>query len=223
MIQLKPRFIEQTTFNKNLNNNNGHPLLGCLLKIDYFIDILKSASENIKEEPYIFFTDADIVVKPGIYNVLKEYMDRGDSMVFLKEGGANSANIGAILFKVSPEVIEFCEIVRARGLDDPNKSVRLDQDYVNDVLREYHGTWSLFKNSELCCSNEYKGNKDCALVQILSSNIAKEFHVAEKLFFTAQLGVEMGKYMQYVPEHIKIYIYKFQDLLAKSHTVKTRS
>jgi hypothetical protein len=222
-IQLKPRFIEQAAFNKDLNKNDGHPLLGCLLKIDYFIDILKSASENVKEEPYIFFTDADIFVKPGIYNVLKEHMDRGDSMVFLKEGGANSANIGAILFKVCPEVIDFCEIVRARGLDDPNKSILLDQDFVNDVLREYNGTWSLFKNSELCCSNEYKGNKECVLVQILSSNIAKEFHVAEKLFFAAQLGVEMDKYMQYVPGHIIPYIYKFQDLLAKSRTAKSQN
>lgn len=216
-ITLKPTFIEQSIFNKGLNQKDGHPLLGCLIKIDFFIHILKSTMNEVGNEPYIFFTDTDIIVKPGIYDVLKPHMDRGETMVFLKEGGQISANIGVILFKVCPEVIEFWELVRARGLDDCNRLQHLDQDYANDLLREYPGTWSLFDESKFCCSNVLTRTHTYVLVQILSSNIHKDFHVAEKIFAVAQFGVNMEKYMKHVPEHIIQKIYEFQEILAANY------
>ena len=181
--------------------------------MDYFIYILKSAMKRVNEESYVFFTDVDVAVKPGVYEALKPHMDRGETMVFLKEGhGQKSANTGAILFKVCPEVVEFWELVRARALSEKG-----DQDYVNDLLREYPGTWALFDESKFCRSNDWTGNTDYVLLQIRSSNIGKEFHVAEKIFGIAQLGVDMEKYMKHVPEHIIQKIYEFQEILAANY------
>jgi hypothetical protein len=213
---LKPTFIDQSVFDRGLytikteDRANTNAWQGCLIKVDYLIDLLKTTAKESPLQTHIFFTDADIIVKPGIYNILKPYIDAGTSMTFLKEGG--HLNIGCMLLKVCPEVVEFWELVKAKVIENPK---HLDQGYVNDMIAEYSGTWLAFDKSHMVCSNEYKGNPDCLLLQILSSNIGKEFHVAEKLFFAAQLGVDMEKYMKYVPEHIIPYIYKFQDMLAK--------
>jgi hypothetical protein len=189
-----------------------------LNRADFFINILKSAMKRVNEEPYIFFTDVDVSVKPGVYEALKPHMDRGETMVFLKEAiGQNSAtqtsvNTGAILFKVCPEVIEFWELVRARALSEKG-----DQDYVNELLVEYPGTWALFDESKFCRSNDWTGNTDYVILQIRSSNIGKEFHIAEKIFGIAQLGIDMEKYMKHVPEHIIQKIYEFQEILAANY------
>jgi len=219
---LKPTFIDQSVFDKGLytikteKRVNTNAWQGCLIKVNYLIDLLKATSKDSPSQTHIFFTDADIIVKPGIYNILKPHIDAGTSMTFLKEG--DHLNIGCMLLKVCSEVVEFWELVKAKVIENPK---HLDQGYVNDMIGEYSGSWSAFHKSHMVCSNEYKGNPDCLLLQILSSNIAKEFHVAEKLFFAAQLGVEMDKYMQYVPGHIIPYIYKFQDLLSKSCTTNS--
>ena len=46
----------------------------------------------------------------------------------------------------------------------------------------------------------------------------EEFNMAEKIFSTAQ-HIDIQSYMQYVKEDIIPYIYKFQELLYKSHQI----
>jgi hypothetical protein len=50
----------------------------------------------------------------------------------------------------------------------------------------------------------------------LSSSLGKEFDFAEKIFITAQ-HIDIEEYMKYVDPDIIPYIYKFQEILFKSH------
>ena len=103
------------TFDINLHKKQGeHAWSGCSIKVDLLIRWLKEA-----KEPYILFTDVDLIVKPGIYQHLVPYMESGESMVFLKEG--QHLNIGFVLLKVCPDVLAFWEMVKAKIVEEPKK------------------------------------------------------------------------------------------------------
>lgn len=206
-LKLQPIFLDQSVFDRELYKIDGHAWLGCSIKIDLLLERLKM--EN--QAPYIIFSDIDILVKPGIYEKLQPYMDKGITMTFLKEG--EHLNIGFILLKVCPEVIAFWELVKARMVEDPQH----DQKYVNQMIGEYPGTWTTLDKKDFVCSNEWDGVSPYTVYQPLCSNLGKEFNVAEKLFYVAQLGVDMEPYMKYVPGEIIPYIYKFQEIVARSH------
>jgi len=203
-LSLEPIFIEQSVFDEKLHQTEGHAWMGCSLKIDLLIERLKRA-----KEPYILFTDVDVVVKPGIYEKLKGHMDKGDSMAFLKEG--EHLNIGFILLKVCSEVLEFWELVKAT-IDEKGGH---DQAHVNDLISGYPGTWSTFDQKDFACSNTWDGSP-FVVIQPLCSNIGKEFVMAEKVFYAAQY-TDTEKYMKYVPEEVIPYIYRFQEILIRSH------
>jgi hypothetical protein len=203
-IKLEPIFIEQAVFDAKLHQTeDGHAWAGCSMKIDLLIERLKAA-----KEPYILFTDVDIVVKPGIYAKLKDYMDTEISMVFLKEG--EHLNIGFVLLKVCSEVLEFWELVKATIEERGGH----DQAHVNDLIKDYPGTWTTFDRL-FCCSNTWDGGS-FLVIQPLCSNIGKEFVMAEKVFYAAQY-TDTEKYMKYVPEEVIPYIYRFQEILIRSH------
>jgi len=204
-LKLEPIFIEQSVFDAKLHQTEGsHAWAGCSMKIDLLIERLKSA-----KEPYILFTDVDIVVKPGIYEKIKPFMDKGDTMVFLKEG--EHLNIGFVLLKVCPEVLEFWELVKATM----DEKAGHDQTHVNDLIREYPHPWSTFNQTDFACSNTWDGSP-FVVIQPLCSNIGKEFVMAEKVFYAAQY-TDTEKYMKYVPEEVIPYIYRFQEILIRSH------
>ena len=53
-------------------------------------------------------------------------------------------------------------------------------------------------------------------MQVLCTNLGKELNMAEKIFNMAQhLNIE--SYMEYVPENIIPFIYKFQEILHNSY------
>jgi hypothetical protein len=210
-LRLEPIHIDQSVFDKELYQIEGHAWMGCCIKIDLLIQRLK---DNIgkKETPYILFTDVDLIVKPGIYDKLTPYLNGeiDSTMVFLNEGGG--LNIGFILLKVCDEVIAFWEIVREMMIEKPGH----DQGYVNTLIKEYTGTWSVFDTKVFVCNNEWDGKTPFLLLQPLTSGLGKEYDFAEKIFYSAQ-HMSIDPYMQYVPQDIIPFIYKFQEILIRSH------
>jgi hypothetical protein len=207
-LKLEPIFIEQSVFDKNLHQKEGeHAWSGCSIKIDLLIQRLKEA-HNI--HPYILFTDVDLLVNPGIYKNLVPYMESGTSMLFLKEG--EHLNIGFVLLKVCPDVLAFWEMVKAKMLEEPKH----DQGYVNELIEGYPGTYTTFDNQVFCCSNTWNGTTPFVVMQPLSSCLGKEFDFAEKVFYAAQYR-EIQEYMKYVPADIIPFIYRFQEIIVRSH------
>lgn len=204
-LKLEPIFIEQSVFDEKLHQTEGHAWMGCSLKIDLLIERLKTS-----KDPYVLFTDVDIVVKPGIYEKLKPFMDKQDTMVFLKEG--DFLNIGFILLKVCSEVLEFWELVKATISEKGGH----DQAHVNELIQGYHHPWSSFDNQLFACSNTWEGHIPFVVFQPLCSNLGKEFNMAEKIFYSAQ-HTTIAPYMKYVPEDIVPFIYRFQEILIRSH------
>lgn len=205
-LKLEPIFIDQNVFDENLHKKEGeHAWSGCAIKIELLIARIKEA-----KEPYILFTDVDLIVKPGIYATLVPYMNAGMSMVFLKEG--EHLNIGFILLKVCPDVLAFWEMVKAKMQEEPKH----DQMHVNELIQGYPGTYTTFDNQIFACSNTWEGKVPFVLMQPLCSNFGKEYDFAEKVFYSAQY-MEVQDYMKYVPEDIIPFIYKFQEVLMRSH------
>jgi hypothetical protein len=207
-LKLEPIFIDQSVFDENLYKAEGHAWMGCCIKIDLLIAALKDA--EVKKNPYILFTDVDLVVKPGIYDKLQAYTEAGTSMVFLKEG--EHLNIGFILLKVCSDVLNFWELVKAKMVESPKH----DQTYVNELIGEYPGIWSTFDRQTFTCTNVWDGKTPFVVMQPLSSCLGKEFDFAEKIFYAAQY-TNVEPYMKYVPEDIVPFIYRFQEILVRSH------
>ena len=207
-LKLEPIFLDQSVFESNLYKIKGHAWMGCSIKIDLLIERLKAAETN--GSPYILFTDVDLVVKPGIYDKLKPYIESNTSMVFLKE--SDHLNIGFILLKVCREVLSFWELVKAKMVEEPNH----DQMYVNQLIGEYPGTWATFDNQVFACSNTWDGSTPFVVMQTLCTCLGKEFDFAEKIFYAAQY-TNIEPYMKHVPEDIVPFIYRFQEILIRSH------
>jgi len=200
-LSLRPIFIEQSVFDRELyRTENAHSWNGCTIKVDLLIERLKSASE-----PYILFTDVDIVVKPGVYTTIHPYMEQGQTMVFIHEGDSG-VNIGFILLKVCDEVIRFWEDVRHTMRETPGH----DQTYVNQLLAHYSGKWTTFDPQIITLSNKWNRTAPFVVLQILSSCMGKELDFAEKIFGAAQL-TDTRRFLQYVPEDIFPYIHRIQE------------
>jgi hypothetical protein len=203
---MKPIYIDQAYFDKNLYQAEGkHSWNGCSLKIDLLIERLKLAKTE-----YILFTDADLIPKKNIYKNLEKYINDNQTQVFLQEG--QHLNIGFILLKVCPEVIEFWESIKLKMSETPAH----DQQYVNELIKDYKDKWTIFDPQVFTCSNIWNGVIEFSIMQPLSSCLGKEFDFAEKIFVTAQ-HIHVEPYMKYVPENIIPYIYKFQEILYQSH------
>jgi hypothetical protein len=210
-FELRPIEIAQSCFDKELYKVEGkHHWEGSFIKIDLLIDRLKEAIEQ--SEPYILFTDVDLVVKPGVYQGLKTYIDDGYEMVFLKEG--EQLNIGFILLRTSQHVIDFWKGIRKMMEEKEGH----DQAYVNQAIHAFTGKYTTFDDQIFTCSNTWNCTTEFAIMQVLCSCLGKEFNMAEKIFSTAQ-HIDIQSYMQYVKEDIIPYIYKFQELLYKSHQI----
>ena len=203
---MKPIYISQGYFDKNLYQMEGkHSWSGCSLKIDLLIESLKNSSTN-----YILFTDADLIPKENIYKNLIKYIEGNQTQVFLQEG--QHLNIGFILLKVCPEVIEFWNSVKLKMSEEPAH----DQQYVNELISTFKNKWTTFDSQIFTCSNIWNGATEFSIMQPLSSCLGKELDFAEKIFNTAQ-HIYVEPYMKHVPENIIPYIYKFQEILYQTH------
>jgi len=202
-MSLRPLFLEQSVFDAELDQTKAHPWMGCARKVVLVLDHLKAALDA--KDPYILFTDIDIIVKQGIYATLAPFMESETTMVFLKEG--EHCNIGVCLLKVCPEVISFWEMVLAHMQVE---SVH-DQAVVNKLLPGYPGSWATFSTKEFACSNTWDGSP-FVLYQPLCSRLGPEMDFAEKIFYSAQFA-NLQDYMKYVPQEIIPFIYRFQEFL----------
>lgn len=208
-FSLKPLEIPQSRFDRDLYKVEGkHHWEGSFIKIDLLLDKLKEAIEN--SQPYILFTDVDIVVKPGVYSALKTYIDDKYDMVFLKEG--EQLNIGFLLLKASKVTLDFWNGVRYMMVEKEG----WDQGYTNEAIKTFSGSYTSFDDQVFTCSNTWDCKTDYVIMQVLCSCLGKEFNMAEKIFYTAQ-QIDVQPYMQYVKEDIIPYIYRFQELLAQSY------
>jgi len=209
---LMPIHIPQSYFDENLyKTEKTHPWNGCTLKIDLLIERLETT-----DAPYILFTDIDIIAKSNIYNNMKRHIENNDTMVFLDEG--THLNIGFILLKVCPDVINFWKKVKLAMIETPGH----DQKYVNDLIKDYKGSWTKFDGQLFTCSNTWNQTAEFSVLQPLSSCLGKEFDFAEKIFTTAQ-HLDVQAYMKYVPEIMIPFIYKIQELIYLSHKEMNRN
>lgn len=205
---VKELYVPQETFDAELYKfEDKHFWEGSLLKIDAIIKSLNEAKDN--SDKYILFTDIDIVVKKPLYSTLKNYMDDNYDMVFLKED--SQLSIGFILLRVTHEVLTFWLMVREKMLGGG-----LDQVYVNELIQHFPGRYTRFNEQLFTCNSTWDSSHDFIVMQLLCSSLGKEFNMAEKIFNAAQY-TNLENYMQYVPEEIIPYIYKFQELLYLSH------
>jgi hypothetical protein len=203
---LMPINIEQSYFDENLYKiENAHAWAGCSLRIDLIIERLENADTS-----YILFSDVDIVAKSKIYENMKGHIEKKESMVFLQNN--KEINIGFVLLKVCPEVIEFWKGIRLAIMEKPGH----DQKYVNDLIKGYTGSWTKFDSQLFTRSNIWNHMSDYSIFQPHSSSLGRDFDFAEKIFTMAQ-HLDVQEFMKYVPENMIPFIYKIQELLYLSH------
>lgn len=206
---VKPLEIPQSRFDNELYKVDGkHFWEGSLIKVHSLLACLREAAAN--NDKYILFTDIDLIVKPGVYKELEEYIEGDYDMVFLKED--NHYNIGFLLLKTTEEVIEYWEMICRKMVDTPG----LDQDYVNQTISFFPGRFTSFDEQMFTCSSTWDTTTNYVVMQVLCSCLGKEFNMAEKIFTMAQ-NIDVQPYMQYVKPEIIPYIYEFQEYLFRSH------
>ena len=149
-FEMHPIHIPQSRFDDELYKQAGEYFwYGSLIKVETVIDSIVESMANSTQ--YLLFTDIDIIVKPGVNDALKPYIDANNDMVFLKEG--SHTNIGFILLKATDNVLNFWKMIRSMMIEKTG----LDQTYVNQMLESYLGKWTHFDNQVFACSNTWNG------------------------------------------------------------------
>ena len=128
-------------------------------------------------------------------------MDAAHTMVFLDDESKPCSSL--MLLKVCPEVIDFF-----KNLKEPIR--------IHELITQYTGKWALLDNQLFTTSTIWNMKNEFSIMKPLTSNLGKEFDFAEKIFTMGQ-HVNLDPYMQYVPEEIIPFIYKFQELLYLSY------
>ena len=206
---VKEIYIPQEKFDAELYKvDDKHFWDGSLIKVDAILNSLLEAKNNSNE--YILFTDIDIIVKPGVYTLLEKYIEDKYDIVFLKE--KSILNIGFMLLRVNDSVVTFWQSIREKMLNKGG----LDQEYVNELIHTFTGKYTGFDEGLVTCNNIWDGSSNFLVMQLLCSCLGKEFNMAEKIFNAAQY-TNIESYMKFVPKDIIPFIYKFQELLYRSH------
>jgi hypothetical protein len=210
-FEKRPIHLPQERFDAELYQTKGeHFWYASLIKVDTVLQCLREASE--KGNSYIVFSDADIIVKPGVYDKLAPYMMEAYDMVFLKEG--DHTNIGFLLLRVCDEVVGFWNMIRTMMKEAPG----LDQTYINEKLPSFPGKYTHFSNQIFACTNTWRGGEPYVILQLLCSRIGMdsgfehEYNMAEKIFVAAQ-HAKMEAYMEYVSPELIPYIYRVQEII----------
>ena len=146
-------------------------------------------------EPYIIFSDSDIIVKPGLSEELNKLKD---DMVFL-EGPNGKLQTGFLYLKVTSDVIEFWNSVTT----------------LEDSILNFKGKWSKFSKN-FVTTDTWDNTSKFFVLQVIPTDLGREYNFAEKVFTMAQ-HIDFQKYMDYVPENIVPFIYKIQELLFLTH------
>ena len=196
---------------QSLFDSDEHHSYGSQIRINTLLTSLENA-----KSPYIIFSDADLIVKPGIHGIIMKYIDDGTDMVFLK--GPDRINLGFMYLRVCDTVINFWKLVKSRM----QESGTLDIKCVNELIGTYSGKYTTFDSKSCTLSNLWDGFTPFIVLHITCSYLGKEFNIAEKLFTYAQ-HINIDDYMQYVSEDIIPFIYKIQEILIRSHQQVKRS
>lgn len=179
-----------------------------MMKIDMILGSLDEAARA--SQPYILFTDVDIIVKPGLYESLKPYMEDRTDMVFLNDN--KNLHHGCLLLRVCDETIFFWKELRETMVIEPGNL----QTYVNRIIERFKGSYTTFDDQIITSSNTWNQTADFKILLCRSSQTTKEFNMAEKIFTAAQL-VDLQPYMVHVPETVIDHIYKFQEIMYSSY------
>lgn len=166
----------------------------------YYNLIIESLEKTT--EPYILFSDAEIIVKSDIFKNIQCHIENNEAMVFLKENSVISTSF--MLLKVCAEVIEFFKKANDKGNIN---------ELVNNELKE---KWTTFDDQLFTCSNLWNMDLQFSIMKPQISNLGKEMDFAEKIFIMAQ-HLNLDSYMEFVPAEIIPFIYKFQEILYLSH------
>lgn len=204
--------IQQGRLNSELYKSekiipNSHPWKNSTIRIE---SILVSLHDS-KESDYILFTDIDILVRPGLHDALKPYMQEAYDMVFSKRNDG-TLGINFMLLKTSEIVKEFWSGIHNQMYDLEG----LDRDFVNQSIKTFQGKYTTFDEQLFTTPTTWNQKADYIMMHMDCSQLGKELNMAEKLFNMAQ-HIVLEPYMQYVKEEIIPYIYEFQELLYKSH------
>jgi len=172
--------------------------------------ILLSLYES-RESQYLLFTDVDILVRPGLHDALKPYMQDGYEMVFSKKDDG-ILGLNFMLLKISEVVKEFWSDIHTQMQNVEG----LDRDFVNKSIKNFQGKYTTFDEQVFTTPTRWNQKAEYIMMHMDCSQLGKELNMAEKLFNMAQ-HIVLEPYMQYVNEDIIPYIYEFQELLYKSH------
>lgn len=204
--------IQQGRFNSELYKSqkvipDSNPWNNSRIRIE---SILISFYES-KESDYILFTDIDILVRPGLHDALKPYMQDGYDMVFSKKNDG-TLGLNFMLLKISEVVKDFWSNIHTQmqNVED------LDREFLNKSIKNFQGKYTTFDEQLFTTPTRWNQKADYIMMHMDCSQLGKELNMAEKLFNMAQ-HIVLEPYMQYVKEDIIPYIYEFQELLYKSH------
>jgi hypothetical protein len=202
-FELCPIEVPQELFDYELYSKEGsHFWRGSCIKLNYILESLKKAKEE--SQPYILFTDIDIVVTNNIYSDLIPYMDNQDDMVFIKE--MDGINFGFMFLRVCDEVIDFINKV-IYYLKNIDKEL-MDQQCVNKLLLSYEGKYRCFDENYFTLSNLWRASLSCKVIQVLCDGLIKEYNIIEKIVCISQL-INIKPYIKYITSESMQKIEKF--------------
>lgn len=141
-VSVRPICLPQNIFTPRVEHK--HFFTGIGIKIYCMLKSLKAHPNE-----HIIFSDVDLILPDKkLAEKLKEY-EKNDITAMLDKDGSEDYNIGFMLIKSTPEVIQFFEKVLQRI----HKEVLLDQDVFNEEIQQFTGTHGKFSRKDFIQSN----------------------------------------------------------------------
>lgn len=141
-VSLRPLCMPQHIFAPRVES--GHFLTGIGIKIYCLLKSLQAHPDQ-----HIIFSDVDLIVPDkDLSQKLKAY-EKNDITAMIEKDNSDEYNIGFLLVKSTPTVIQFFQTV----LQKIHKEVRLDQDVFNEELKTFAGTHGAFDRKDFIQSN----------------------------------------------------------------------
>ena len=173
-IEMKPQFVPQSIFEKK--NDGKHFLTGIGIKIHVLIKILESHPDT-----FVIFSDVDLIVpKKDLAEKLKVY-ETNDITCMCERKDSKEYNIGFMLVKSTPSVIQFL----TRVLQQIRTNNMLDQDAFNEEIKSFEGKHGMFDTKDFIQSNMIRkdiwDSGNYSVIQCLASNSTWTDMISEKL------------------------------------------
>ena len=138
-VSLRPIAVPQSIFTKKSDNPEHHFLTGIGIKIYCLLKSLKSHPDQ-----HIVFSDADLIVLDKQLSSKLQAYEINDITAMREDKTKDIYNIGFMLIKSTPTVIEFFETVMQRI----HKEQMLDQDVFNQEIQHFKGTHGFFDTKD---------------------------------------------------------------------------